>query len=227
MPVTALVLCYNESQFIRASITSYIRYVDRVIVLDGAFKGFPSASLHSDDGTLEQVRGLARKYGKIELRLAEERLTLAQARNRLFSLVGQDVAFILDADELVCGDLAWGLRAFLDSEAKMGYVRINEPNNVWEPYPKEQARLFRGIEGLHYQDGAWSDHYRILDAHGFSILETSKYPKILLAGFEIVNMVNFREPMRRALRDRYYELWQKNWIEGEKEPCHPTRLQPR
>ena len=53
--IVANMVAYNEAEFIEAAIRSTIDFVDKMIVIEGAWKEFlngnPGASEHTNDGT--------------------------------------------------------------------------------------------------------------------------------------------------------------------------------
>jgi len=63
MKIVATFNIYNEAQFIREAIESVL-WCDRIIVVDGAFEGFPTSNgkPQSNDGTLEILEELAQKH---------------------------------------------------------------------------------------------------------------------------------------------------------------------
>ncbi len=57
---------YNEAQFIGQAIQSVL-WCDRIVIVDGAFKGFPASQPQSNDGTLEIAAGILQKAEKDHL----------------------------------------------------------------------------------------------------------------------------------------------------------------
>lgn len=104
MTVTALYVAYNEEARIAESIRSVKAYVDRVVVVDGLFKGNPAEGLHSTDRQREAAEHGARGVELVYL-MPHERLAEHEARNLALSQVALgDWAVILDADEVLYGD---------------------------------------------------------------------------------------------------------------------------
>jgi ADP-heptose:LPS heptosyltransferase len=96
-------VCLNEAAFIEPAIRSVIDYLDKIIVIEGAWGTSAKANgiSRSDDGTLEILKALKEEYGdKLEVhqRNAIEQL---QQRSLHFEICPEPHwMFIIDADEI-------------------------------------------------------------------------------------------------------------------------------
>jgi hypothetical protein len=65
--IVAVFVIFNEAQFIREALES-VAWCNKIIVVDGAFEGFPTDSAASTDGTVEIVEKFALDYlGKVDV----------------------------------------------------------------------------------------------------------------------------------------------------------------
>ena len=119
MKITALVRSYNECQFISACIESIKHSVDQIIFADGAYelyyrnykKYFPQAKPWSTDGTLDIIQSLKDLPDLQILRCQKPYVNQLAMLNRLLDAVKTGRWFLLlDADEMVLGDLKTGFK---------------------------------------------------------------------------------------------------------------------
>jgi hypothetical protein len=107
MKIVAVFNIYNEASTIREAIES-ATWCDRIIVVDGAFKGFPTSDgqARSNDGTIEIVRELIKQYrDKCDIRLFTRRGDFwgVQEKMRLYmEMLGDGDYFLrLNGDEII------------------------------------------------------------------------------------------------------------------------------
>jgi len=185
--ITGCIIAYNESAFIAGAIESLKPHCDRIIVIDGAYKGFPliNDNPESTDGTLqisESMGADVRHHG-----LWEDQI---DKRNEYLNLCRPgDFILHLDADErLVCEG---GLR--FDRNIPAHRIEVEDPiyntSNSW-------IRLFEVRKGLHYQ-GAHN-----LLFQGDRLLDDSYCP--ILQGATIDHLEYMKTPDRKDRCSQYY-----------------------
>lgn len=208
--IYALVSCFNEAQFIEESIRSYLDAIDEVIVIDGAYRGFPSTNDLSNDGTIDIVCHLIEQYpNKVSLYF-EPRLTELAKRNLLLHLVPQgDWAFIVDGDEVCKGDVDYGMRRIRETDGDVGSVNLRQVHPDGSSDVAEYRRLIKRQKGVHYE----GTHYGLTYEDG-SQPHTGGHKVLHVTDFEIQHLSELRIPERNTPRLKYRELMDaRNWIE--------------
>ena len=180
MKITALVRSYNECQFISACIESIKHSVDQIIFADGAYelyyrnykKYFPQAKPWSTDGTLEIIQSLKDLPDLKILRCQKPYVNQLAMLNRLLDAVKTGRWFLLlDADEMVLGDLKTGFKEIKASGSIIGRAPLctlgadaDRLHYFWHP------RVFKKQRGMKYS----GTHWQLRDYAG-RIMENS-YP---------------------------------------------------
>lgn len=117
---------FNEAQFIKDAIEG-VTWCDMVIVVDGAWQGFPTKSAYSDDGTAEIVTELCRQYHNIMyLKMREQTFGYEKVETYLKLINDGDYFIRLNGDEIleVDKDIKCPRKAFLDYVHKTDYLPL-------------------------------------------------------------------------------------------------------
>jgi len=131
-----VVIVYNEEAFL-ADCLLPLQFCDRIIIVDGAIKGFPHKKPYSTDGTLE----IAKKFNCEIIRTDKAWEDEIAKRNAY--LVGSegDYYFQVDADEVFCGKLP-------NLTEEVYQIELRRLDGV-APYPI--FRIFKHKKGIHYR----------------------------------------------------------------------------
>ena len=191
--VIGIVPSYNDRTTIEACITSLLPVTNRIVAVDGRFSDFPGETDYSTDGTIEYLEG----QGVEVIRAAG----LQEVEKRNCYLVGQvgDWYLHLDADEEWTGALEI-------PDADMGIVKLCRARPI---HYMDRVRLFRHVEGLHYE----KKHYWLHDGEGrtFALLEKpgDNYTASRLDNNLIIHHEEDRLPDRRNAKRQYYRILTK------------------
>lgn len=133
---------FNEIKALKATVASYYPHVDKIVAVDGAYKGYQTEFPYSTDGSLEYLRSMPR----VELVETKKFWRDQCVKRTEYFKPGKpgDVFFIVDADEVVIG--AQNLK--LLPERDVGWVTIQSP---LYSRPYKQPRLFSFSPGLRYE----------------------------------------------------------------------------
>jgi len=177
----AIIKVYNDVQFIVAAVESIKRFVEGIIVGDGAYelyyevykKHFKHAKVTSTDGSIEVLKHLGDLPDIQFLRVPPKGWkNQVEKMNALLQAVPEDAWFLdLNADEMLVGDVAKGFREITESGCITGRVPlvnlgcdIDRLHYFWHP------RIWKNIPGTHFE----GTHWQIRDKYG-RIIE-SDYP---------------------------------------------------
>ena len=161
--VTACYVVWNEASHIAESIRSVKAYVDRFVVVDGAFSTNPIGRGPSTDGTRAEVE---RACGTTSLKYIIPSISLLEheARNWALSEVDAgDWVLVLDGDEIFYGDFAkvrdsavdvalsiYTTAVLFEGNADMMDEEAYQTNPVIST-AGQQPRFFRKTSGTLYQ----------------------------------------------------------------------------
>ena len=138
---------YNEREHLPESVASVYDKVDRIIFVDGRYKGFyDDKPAWSTDGTLKWLRDAKNDPdGKFEV-ITTKKPWKKQAHKRSAYLLGKegDIYLQIDGHEVVEDFKNFNLVAGV-----AGYARINLPENAI-PISVRQPRIFPHAKGLKY-----------------------------------------------------------------------------
>jgi len=151
---------FNEARHIEKSIRSIYDFVDKIVVIDGPYIGYPHNSLKSTDGTREIVLS----FDKVKLIDIPHPMRQPDKRSLMF-FEEADWYFWIDGDEIAVGDVSRGMDYVRQSKADVLSVMVrlwNPPRNPVEwciesirrkgyyevPYPK----FFGWKPGLHFAE---------------------------------------------------------------------------
>jgi len=157
MAVVACIPFYNEAALIEFCLSSIDGLVDRIILIDGAWRRFPrwNGNRMSTDGTLEVIRRF-NFTSKAEIYTGEGLPPWENSmhkRTRFFELCGPgDFLLYLDGNEVVAGGLPLDVK------------RLEEDRDAWkvkmwcfnEETPAWPVRLYRWLPGLHFSRNHWT-----------------------------------------------------------------------
>lgn len=176
--IIACISAYNDARFIEGAIASTLPVADRVVVVDGAYTGFPliGGKAYSTDRT----RHIAVEMGAEVIPTTEVWEDQADKRNQYFVGEWGDWYLILDSDERIEGDIELG--------KEYGYrIRINGT-----PF----LRLLKHRSGLRYE----GTHATLWDDFGYI---DPNYPPVLKDCW-IEHLKDQRSEDRKARKQVYY-----------------------
>jgi len=133
----ACYIVYNSADVIATSLRSIIPYVEKVIMIDGAFKNYPHIEIYSTDNTKEiaqQICGDKLIWVDCPLSGWEDQV---EKRNAYLKLVpDEEWFFVLDDDVVVFGDLNVTLEQLPQISQRSVSVRM------MNLYPAKMVRQF-------------------------------------------------------------------------------------
>ena len=186
-----VLICYEDMPLIQRCIES-APFVDEVVAVDGRYIDYPVGPMESTDGTIEYLESIGVRV--IHLPGVQE----VEKRNAY--LVGKegDWYLHLDADE------EWfGGKPEIDPEVDAYIVDLHR---AYPKSPIDRVRLFRHVDGLHYE----KKHYWLHDSQGrtFALLQKvgENYRGKRLEGFGIQHNELERPPLRQRDRKLYYNI---------------------
>lgn len=222
MKVHALLNLYEDRTFLAACLESIKDSVDEVIVADGAYELYferyrvfvPQAKPMSTDGSLEILKSFR---GLPDLKILNppqgtDKCWLNQTvkRTALIDAVPTgDWFVIIDADEMIAGDLQEGLEHTYDSGCVVSNCPLYNPGTQVERLHKEwHPRVFKKLEGMKYVGTHW--HLR----DKFERIMEEVYPMFWTDMYAIVHFKPFKDQTRLIPHANYMaDLMQRGWIE--------------
>lgn len=124
---------FNEEDLLEESVSSVAPYVDEVVVFDGPFLEYPRLGRvvgeveMSGDRTPEIAVQLRERFGNVQYE-ALGRMSENDKRSRMFDCLSDgDLAFILDGDEIVYGDVVVGVGTAVELASRgrlVSYVQV-------------------------------------------------------------------------------------------------------
>jgi glycosyltransferase involved in cell wall biosynthesis len=224
MRLHALLNIYNDAEFLPACLTSLKDVVDEIVVADGAYdlyfkryKEFnPDARPFSTDGSIEIINALRGLPRTVYLHNPDGREVTWKnqvvKRTALLDAVPVgDYFIIIDADEMLMGDVQESLERFYDSGCVVGSQPLYNPGTHMERViPQWHPRVFRKLPNMHYKGTHWHlrDQYeRIIE---------DKYPIFWTDNFAIVHFKSFKDQTRLIPHQNYMvDLLNRNWQEPQ------------
>lgn len=141
-----LVACYsvlNEGAFLKYSLQSVLPYVDKVIIVEGAYQNHVPANYNTEysiDNTWSIIKEFE-SHPKVTAVHASEADQMRQRGRYLDYLKHDDVLFMVDGDEIYCQeDINW-LRVLFRDNPDCYWLRArhiafaNDFKHHWENYP--------------------------------------------------------------------------------------------
>lgn len=186
MKTIACLNIYNEIDFIKDCLES-IKWVDHIIMVDGAYQDFPHKSPGSDDGTVEACLDFEhRSLQLITSDIAWNSET--EKRNEYLKHIEPDAdtyCLVIDGDEMFAGELP-----YLTEDV----YSINQIRGALPVVPIEM-RIFRAMPGLHYvgaHNALWQWN-RFLNSEDWPIAQ----------GCQIRHLTDLRSEKRKLLKGAY------------------------
>lgn len=220
MKVHALINVYNDRMFLPAMLDSIKEYVDAIHIADGAYKEYLEVYRNfsvdvrprSTDGTLEILKAIPGLPDHDIIYCPEDTPWINQNAKRsalLDAVPVGDWFIIIDADEMLSGDVAEGLETFFDSGCIQGSVPfynagldVDRMHHFWHP------RVFEKLPGMHY----YKTHWQLRD--GFNRIIEGKYPIKWTSQFVFVHFKALKPPERTLPHAEYMsKIGMRGWIE--------------
>jgi len=159
---------YNASETIYNCLKNLERIgVDRIIILEGLWEGYPQECQVSTDGTQIQIaKFISETKMEFKYMILPDPIPQYKARQILLNQIPiGDWVIVADSDEMWKSTI--NLREFLLKSEENGYrVRYHEtrhPEKLARPLPF--ARILRKVKGMHY-----SKNHRYMQIEGKDIL---------------------------------------------------------
>lgn len=158
--VTACLNVFNEATTLEESMRSVAPFVDRILIIDGAYKDFPYNGNNgaSDDGTLELVRRLQKEWDRPVIELVEAPAggwENEMVKRTVYCDLVEEGAwlFILDADETVAfgGEVLTRLHSFNEIRPfEMGTACERHHDVGGKPSYGCMGRVYKKKKGMKY-----------------------------------------------------------------------------
>jgi len=220
MKLHALINLYNDRQFLAACLESIHDQVDQIIIADGAYKLYyeeyyahdSSAKPYSTDGSLEIIKGFRDLPELNMIQKPEDACWSNQIEKRtaLIDAVPLDDWFIIiDADEMLMGDIQEGMEQIYDSGCIVASTPLWIPGTDVDRLRREwHPRIFKKQEGMRY-DGT---HWHLRDKYDRIIEE--KYPVYWTDLMVFIHFKPFKSQSRIIPHQNYMaELANRGWLE--------------
>lgn len=225
MNVHAIIPVYNDRTFLVAALESIKPHVKSIIVADGAYQLYydtylehnPRAQPWSTDGTLQIIKSMHDLPPTRILHCPEHKPWLNQCvkRSALLKAVPDDDWFIvIDADEMLYGDVEEGLHEICESGCLAGRVPLyNTGLDTSRLRPFWHPRIFHKQEGMHYH----RKHWFIRDSAGRIIENT--YPIFWTDQFVFAHFKTFKPHERQDPHYAYMRVMSEaGWLEPHEGP---------
>ena len=222
MKLHALLNLYNDRTFLAATLESIKDHVDTLIVADGAYNLYyeryreftENAKPYSTDGSIQIIQSFSDAPPTKILYPPEGRehcwLNQTVKRTALVDAVpAGDWFLIIDADEMMMGDVQEGMEKVYDSGCIGASTPIYTPGtHVDRLKMKWHPRIFRKSMGMHYS----GTHWHLRDKHKRIIEE--KYPLYWTDIMALVHFKPFRDQTRLIPHQNYMvDLMMRGWLE--------------
>ena len=197
------VSAYQDADCLRETLPVLVKIVDRIVLVDGAYKGFKRFDAGTWSST-DATRELARDHGAMLVEASPE-LDEREKRSRYF--VGQpgDWYLVVDADEVVHGSLD---REFLAASDPDDYwIEFYDEDSPWQvDRGRRVFRLHRHRPGMRYHRAHHALH--VPDAScdgGLAMVLDERLPTI--PGLRIAHAKDRLRPRwREDPKQAYFEL---------------------
>ena len=179
MQTHCLINLYNDYSTLPMAIHSIKDVVDNIIVADGAYQKYydtykqsvADAQPWSTDGSFEILDALRIHCPPIKVIMCPDGrpwINQCVKRTALLDAVPEgDWFIVLDADEMLFGDAAYGLNQIQVSGCLAGSMPIYNPGlDVSAMVPVWHPRVFLKINGMHYARKHWllqDEHHRLIE----------------------------------------------------------------
>jgi len=217
--LTRIIACmsiFNEAENIKRAIECIAEYVNKVVILDGAYWLFYRLNelpdFNSFDETPQIIESLQRKYRNIKyLKPNRPWRNECEKRSYFFKLGKEDdIFFMLDGDEECIGDIKAGLEFIHKNHAYFYMVRIR----YIDKYPATshwRIRFYRWQPNMRYEGKHW-----IVRGDWYNVNYVSSDPPTCpqITHFEILN--HGHSGARLEWKKRYYnEMIKRDWLEED------------
>ena len=150
MKLIAYYAIYNEADFIEYSLKSIYDHIDRIIIIEGAWREAYMANgyMRSFDGTIEKIKAFPDPLNKIEIHFHNEQHQLAQ-REMIFQYLPQELhwMWLIDGDEVYKAEDINKIKAIIsEDDFPFEVVKINSyifVNDFYTYTPIDWPRLFK------------------------------------------------------------------------------------
>ena len=221
MKLHAVINLYNDRTFLTAALESIKDIVDSIIVVDGAYEAYlqnykefvPTANAWSTDGSLKILDAFVGKPEMRILKTQDEKTcwpTQLEKRNFLINQVPDgDCFLILDADEMLMGDVQEAMEKFYESGCFAAQMPLYTPGLHQDRIvPRWHPRVFIKKPGMHYKGTHW--HLR----DKFDRIIEEKYPLFWTDLMAIVHFKSFKDQTRLIPHQNYMaSLAERGWTE--------------
>jgi len=220
MKLHILLNLYNDRMFLPACLESVKDIADSIIIADGAYQRFydnhlklnPQAQPHSTDGGVEFVSAMHDLPTTRILRCPNGKPWINQCEKRtamLDAVPVDDWLIIIDADEMLKGDIKEGLQAIYESGCISGRVPLyNVGLATARLKPFWHPRVFQKMKGMQYLGKHW-----FLRDYAGRIIAT-EYPVKWTDKFVFVHFKALKPVDRLTSQSSYYRgLSKQGWLE--------------
>lgn len=190
--------CYsvwNEEERLPLSIRSIEHYVDKILLIDGRYKGFADElPVNSTDRTLE----VANKFKNVEIIKCTEPLEIYDKFN-LFWTIDADWYLWLDCDEILYGEVRDAIY-HVRSKPDVPIWTIKTYTTLWNLYYGKDfpiPKIFRKGCGFKF----CKEHAPYYDQYGNQVCHTA--PKV--PNVAIVGLTELRTDLHTQRKERYRE----------------------
>jgi hypothetical protein len=191
MIIQACYSVYNDARFLEPSLISIRPFVDRIVVIDGPYKGFKYDELFSN-GCID-THDVIGQYANISIWAPD--LGIKEKMSRFFENPA-DWYVHLDADEIAIGKL-YTFHKYLQQPDINSYgVTIFDPETGLKEIA--MSRIFRHIDGIHYERNHWE-----LWADGKLLYPQLDTPTLPLEIFSLVHLHGLRDKERLLEKAKY------------------------
>lgn len=226
----AIIKIYNDVQFVTATVESIKRYVEHIVIGDGAYelyfnvyrKHFPKAKVTSTDGSVEVIKQLSGLPDLTFLRVPQRGwLNQVTKMNALLKEIPRDTWFLdINADEMLVGNIPEAFNDIETSNCIAGRLPlvnlgcdIDRLHYFWHP------RFWRREKGIHFA----GTHWQVRDFAG-RMVETD-YP---IWWTQHAVMVHFKplKPKTRISPHLEYmsKLKNRGWLEPQREEIKDLKM---
>jgi hypothetical protein len=175
MKLSALLVAYNENEWIKDAVKSVVNVFDEVVIIEGAYKVAieSGSSPRSNDGTIQTIEDLKAEHKNIVHFLENEKDAWHQLNKGLEYIKSAETDWILllDADEIWNEKDLVTIKKILEKGDKKGIYQYwaNHYNfmNSFSKYHEARARRFFKITPqcrfVHVNSMEWPDHGKPVD----------------------------------------------------------------
>lgn len=200
MRLYAVLNLYNDRTFLSACLESLRENVDGIIVADGAYEQYychyktthPRAEPYSTDGSLEIISAFKDLPDtKILHNNRVPWINQCAKRTALLDAVPNDDWFlIIDADEMLNGDVSEGIELMYESGCMVARMPLFNVGTFTDRYELLwHPRIYQKTEGMHYKGTHWHlrDKYGRIVEEKYPVYTTDKFVLLHFKGFKTVD----------------------------------------